>query len=267
MAKNFSLREFLFESEILDLDVESPERLTVHRKILNRKPLIKNVFLEFHHEIMKLDRKYFGDTQGLRVELGAGVSPIRDSYPDVLSTDIMPSEYLDRELDAQNMDLEGGSVRAIYGQNCFHHFTDPPAFFSELRRVLAPGGGTILIEPYYSPVATLLYKYLFASEGFDKTAPGWRVDESAEPEKANQALSYIIFVRDRKLFAEKFGQLEIVYSQPLLNYLRYFLSGGLNFRPLVPEFMEQPLKGIEWALSPLARILALHYIFVLRLKK
>ena len=28
--------------------------------------MIRNVFVEFHHEFMKLDRKFFGDIEGLR---------------------------------------------------------------------------------------------------------------------------------------------------------------------------------------------------------
>lgn len=266
MKKPFSLKDCLVEKEVLNLDINAPERLEIHRAILQRKAMIRNVFVEFHHEFMKLDQKFFGETQGLRVELGAGVSPIRDSYPDVLATDIESSESLDRVLDAQNMDLEAGSVRAIYGQNCFHHFPDPAEFFTELIRVVAPGGGAILIEPYHGPIAGLLYKHLFASEGFDKSAPGWITETEGPMGEANQALSYIVFERDRQRFAEEFDRLEIVYCKPLDNYMRYFLSGGLNFRSLVPGFMEAPLKAIEFLLSPLAGILALHQVIVLRRK-
>jgi SAM-dependent methyltransferase len=266
MKKSFFLKKLLMEKEVLSLDINAPERLKVHRAILHRKPMIRNVFIEFHHEFMKLDRQFFGETRGLRVELGAGVCPIRNSYPEVLATDIEQSPIMDQVLDAHNMDLQPESVRAIYGQNCFHHFSHPSAFFSELVRVLTPGGGAILIEPYYGPVAGLIYKHLFASEGFDKLAPVWVTNTEGPMGLANQALSYIVFMRDRKLFDQKFSQLEIVYSKPLTNYLRYFLSGGLNFRALVPRIMEAPLMGIEFLLSPLAWILALHHVIILRRK-
>ena len=41
---------------------------------------------------------------------------------------------------------------------------------------VAPGGGVLLIEPYYGPVASVVFKRLFASEDFDTTMPGWRND-------------------------------------------------------------------------------------------
>ena len=95
------------------------------------------------------------------------------SFPDVLATDVVPGPHLDRVLDAENMNLPDGSVRVIYGQNCFHHFPHPDRFFSELDRVLALGGGVILLEPYYGPFATFLFKRFFKTECFDNEFPLW----------------------------------------------------------------------------------------------
>ncbi|MDB5582174.1 MAG: methyltransferase [Bradyrhizobium sp.] len=50
----------------------------------------------------------------------------------------------------------------------------------------------MLVEPYWSPVASVLYKRLFASESFDKTAPSWDNKASAAMPDANQALSYVV---------------------------------------------------------------------------
>ena len=81
---------------------------------------------------------------------------------------------------------------------------------------------------------------------------------------ANQALSYIVFNRDKARFQKLFPQLEIIYHAPLTNQIRYLLSGGLNFRQLVPDVLNGPLKGLEMLLAPLARMLALHHVLVLR---
>lgn len=261
------LRDFLIEKEIVNLNVDSPERMNIHKKVLQRKMILKNVFQEFHHEIMELDRKYFASTEGIKLELGAGVCPIKQSYPDVLATDIVPSDDLDLVVDAQNMDFSEQSVRAIYGQNCFHHFPDPSLFFQELERVLVPGGGVVLIEPYYGAVASFLFKRLFSSEGFEKQADSWIADVDGPMNGANQALSYIVFKRDRKQFQKEFPLLEIVYEKPLTNYVRYFLSGGLNFKSLIPSFLDKPFKVFEFLLKPLSRFLALHHVIVIRRKK
>jgi hypothetical protein len=83
---------------------------------------------------------------------------------------------------------------------------------------------------------------------------------------ANQALSYIVFVRDRAKLLALHPQLEIVEHRPLNNYLRYLLCGGLNFRSLLPGFTAPLIKGVEWLLTPFNRIFALHHIIVIRKK-
>ncbi|MFQ5356541.1 MAG: class I SAM-dependent methyltransferase [Mariprofundaceae bacterium] len=259
------LLDLLCDPSIENINVDGKDRLEAHRKILANKPMLREVFKEFHRTFYSLDEEYFSSS-GKRIELGAGIAPVRDSYPDVLATDVVYDHHLDQVLDAENIDLPDQSVRAIYGQNCFHHFPHPERFFKELERVLTPGGGVILIEPYYGSVASFLYKRLFKTEGFDKDFPAWEVPSSGPMNGANQALSYIVFNRDRKVFEEKFLELEIVYSKPLLNYLRYLLSGGLNFRALIPDFMEKPMKLLEFILSPLCRLFALHYVIVIKRK-
>ena len=258
------IRRLLALPELAAVDVDGADRLDVHAAVLERKPMLAAVFRECHELMLGIDRRTFGDTPGLRVELGAGVAPIAMTYPEVLATDVVPSPGLDAVIDAQAMDLHDGSVRALYGQNCFHHFPDPARFLAEAVRVLAPGGGVVLIEPYYGPLASPVFKRLFANEDFDKTMPGWRTDATGPMHGANQALSYIVFKRDRALFQREFPSLELVETYPLTNYVRYLLSGGLNFRQLAPTFTEPALRALEWVLRPARRVLGLHYVIVLR---
>jgi SAM-dependent methyltransferase len=258
------LKRLLAAPGTTGLDIEGPERLLVHKQILARKPLLLEVFREDHELLMDIDRATFGSTPGTRIELGAGVAPIATSFPDVLATDVVDGPGLDRVLDAQAMDLPDASVRALFGQNCFHHFPDPQRFFAEAERVIAPGGGVVLIEPYYGPIASLLYRHLFASESFDVHMSGWQSSATGSMEGANQALSYIVFVRDRAVFERDHPGLELVRTEPLHNWVRYLLSGGLNFRQLVPGRSERALKAIERALHPARRALALHHVIVLR---
>lgn len=167
------LLDWLRDPSLDSVDVDATDRFEAHGRILARKTILKHVFTEFHDKFDTLDRRFF-TPKGLRVELGAGVAPMRNTYPDVLATDIVASPQLDRALDAEAMDLPDDSVRAIFGQNCFHHFPHPDRFFSELTRVLAPGGGVVLLEPYYGPAAAYMFQRLFKTEDFDK---GFQLDE------------------------------------------------------------------------------------------
>jgi len=258
-----SLIDLLREPSVDELDIDSEARLAIHSQMLKRKRMLREVFIEFHQLFNLLDEKLFSP-KGARIEIGAGVSPIRDSYSDVMATDIVSGPGLDRVLNAEDMDLESGSIRALFGQNCFHHFPHPERFFKELERVLLPGGGAILLEPYYGPFASFLYKRLFRTEGFDKNFSSWETPMTGPMNGANQALSYIVFVRDRREFLDKFPNLKIVYEAPCSNYLKYIVSGGLNFRQLCPDWAGTLLDLIQRVLSPFNRLLALHHVIVLQ---
>ena len=81
---------------------------------------------------------------------------------------------------------------------------------------------------------------------------------------ANQALSYIVFVRDREEFMRKYPSLEIIYQAPIGNYLKYLCSGRLNLRQLLPDHFIASIGWAEKMLSPLNRWIALHHVIVLR---
>jgi len=257
------LLDWLRDPSLDAVDVDGEERLVLHGRMLQRKRMLREVFVEFHHLFHRLDQRFLkGD--GLAIELGAGIAPMRDSYPGVLATDIVYGPHLDRVLNAEAMDMRDRSVRVLYGQNCFHHFPHPDRFFEELERVLQPGGGAILLEPYHGPFAAFLFKRLFRTEGFDKHFPSWETPAAGPMNGANQALSYIVFKRDRKEFERKHPKLKIVHEERLGNYLKYLLSGGLNFRQLCPD-AASPLVGfLQRCLSPLNRWLSLHHVIVLR---
>ena len=254
----------LLRDPLLDgMDVDGVSRLDLHKKMLEKKRMLRDVFTEFHHLFKKLDQQFLSG-KGAEIELGAGVSPIRDSYPNVLATDIVDAPHLDMVLNAEAMEIANNSVRTIYGQNCFHHFPQPDKFFVELERVLVPGGGAILLDPYYGPFASFIYKRLFRTEGFDKTYPTWETPVAGPMNGANQALSYIVFVRDRAEFERKHPSLKIVHEERVANYLRYIISGGLNFRQLLPDGTIGMINGLEKLLWIFNRWFALHHIIVIR---
>jgi SAM-dependent methyltransferase len=256
---------WLAEPLMRNVDVDSPGLLEVQREILASKPLLSGVFQDFYDSCIVLDRRYFSGS-GIRVEIGAGISQFKRRYPDVIVTDIKPGAHLDMVVDALAMPFGDETVRALYAINAFHHFPDPDRFFDELERVLAPGGGCVLIDPHGGALARWLYPRLFATETYDLQQPLWQSSESSHGvmSGANQALSQIVFVRDLALLRERHPRLEFIGRRPLTNYPRYLLSGGLNFRQLVPSATAGLLRSVERLLAPMAGVLALHEIFVLR---
>lgn len=261
-----SFIDLLKEPAMVGCDIDSNNRIMIHQEILRRKALMRAVFIEYHHLCSQLEQQFFNNLKGPVVELGAGVAPVRDTYPNVLATDVVLADHLDCVIDAQQMAFSDNSIKLILGRNCFHHFPDPEKFFTELMRILIIGGGAILYEPYYSLAASFIFKHLFQTEGFDKNFPNWSIPSQGPMNGANQALSYIVFKRDLVLFESMFPALKVIYEKPIDDYLRHLLSGGLNFKQLVPSKLAGFIKGIEKTLSifSLNRFLALHHVIVLK---
>ena len=251
------------DPRLRNVDYDSDDLLKVHAVILEEKKAMNAVFRHFYQKCMDIDAKMFTGT-GQKIEIGAGVSFIKKLYPDVLITDIKKADHIDAVLDAQHMNIENQSVRAIYGINCFHHFPEPEKFFNELNRVLVNGGGCVLIDPYYGPLAEFLYKKLFKTETFDKAQKEWSTPTGGVMVGANQALSYIVFIRDQAVFRSKFPNLQIVHLGVLNNYLEYLISGGLNFKQLCPDFLFPLIRFTEFLLTPVVRLFALHHIIVIK---
>lgn len=265
----------IFRNLVLDdriksnqIDRDSEELLRVHAKIIKDKKIIYNVFQEFYKICDELRSRHIVTSNKKIIELGAGVSFIKDLYPNVTTSDIKNYEGVDIVIDAQEMKFYPNEINCFYGINCFHHFPDPRKFFNELERTLELGGGAILIEPFYGWFSNILYKKVHDEEFYDKTQQKWETGQNKNQfmTGANQALSYLIFIRDRKIFEQEFPNLEIVETKIINNYLRYLISGGVNFKQLLPSFMEKPLKLLEILFKPFNSIFALHYIIVIRKK-
>jgi SAM-dependent methyltransferase len=261
-----TIRNYLQEPRLKGVNPDSDEMLVVHSKILYEKPMMRAVFGEFYDKCISLDERYFGSVKGKRIEIGAGVSFFKKKYPEIISTDVKTAPNLDMVVDAQNMPFENESVRSIYGINCFHHFPDPDKFFRELERTLVKGGGAVLIDPFYGTIARRFYKKIFDQETFDMEQKEWSNSTLGFMNNANQALSYIVFIRDRKEWEKKYPGLEIVAHKPLNNYMRYLLSGGLNFRQVLPSFFSPLIRFFEFLFIPLNYVFALHHVIVIRKK-
>lgn len=257
------ISEILKEPRLNNIRMDESERIEVHREILKSKPMTRKNFTEIYKILRKLDDKHF-ENEGLRIEIGGGVSFFKDLFPDVISTDVVESQNLDDVIDAQNMKYEDNTIRCIYAQNVFHHLPDPDKFLKEVIRTTKKGGGFILLEPADGFIAKRFYKNIFKTETFDLEQKSWKQNHQGPMVGANQALSSIVFKRDRKQFEKKYPELEIKQIFVLNNYIRYFVSGGLNFRTLLPNFSYPILKLFEFILFPFRRFFGMHHIIVVK---
>ena len=266
MSLSKQLRKFLYEPKIRDLDVDAQDILATHRSLLKSKPMLCDTFRYFYKKMVTLCDQYL-NVDGREIELGSGVGFMKDVRPTLETSDIRKLDSIDLIIDAQNMNLLDNSVRCIYAINVFHHLAEPEKFFEELKRVLVPGGGCILIEPHGGPASAALHKRLHKDEFFDTSMQrDWVNKEIRGPlSGANQALSHIVFERDIIRFQRDHGDaLELIHRGYCTNALRYFFSGGLNFRQLMPTVASSVLRAIETIATPAAYYWSFHQILVIK---
>jgi SAM-dependent methyltransferase len=245
--------------------LSSSNRIDAHYSNVINKKMLLEIFNEFHLLFINYSNSFFA-VEGSSIEVGAGSYPMNLSYKEIMSSDIVYGKNLNLVFDAHNMPFRNSSIRSIFFQNTFHHIENPNKFFLEANRVLKRGGGIIIIDPYYNFVSKVIYKLITRDELFDKGIVDWNQKMDGPMKGANQALSYIVFKRDKRKFEKKYPNLDIIYEKPLNNYLRYILSGGVNFIQLFPDCLIKLLKLVEIVLSPFARFLAIHHIVVIRKK-
>ena len=255
------LRDSLSVTAVKTMSVDGSERLHVHRQVIANKPILHRAMHDIHRKMISLASNPETGA-GKKIELGAGVCPLKLHDPDILSSDIVPCEENDLVLDATNLKLASSSVSYIFCQNSFHHFPDPQRFFEECDRVLTIKGRVIILDPYYGKLAAFLFKRLFNNEKFDKSGE-WNQIGNGPMSNANQALSYIVFRRDRNKFEKLNPNLKIVLEFPSGTHLSYLLSGGLNFTQIVPNCFIGLVFFIEGLVQPLNKLISIHHFIVI----
>jgi len=264
MIKNFFNKLKIINNNV---NLNDEERFKEHKKNLNEKKMLKSCYSDFYIKMLNTEKEFKKKTSNnnLRIELGSGVGFIKDYDKTIITSDVIYNEFTDKIIDANQIPYGRNQIDSIFGIFCFHHFKDPFNFLKDLEVKLKSGGVCILIEPYYGVLAKVIYKSIHKSEYFDQNEPfDFKIENKTAMEQANQALSYIYFVKNREKLQKFFPNLEIVHTSIFGNYLRFILSGGLNFRKILPDFLIGFIKIIEKFLSPLKKILGVHYMIVIK---
>jgi SAM-dependent methyltransferase len=247
-----SLLNFLREPKLKDLDTDDPNTVEIHRQIIRKKNLLWDVYSSFYGEFARVAEQV---PPGLLVELGSGGGFIKEHLPSITTSDILHLPEVDTVFSAEAIGFRDSTISAFFLLDVFHHIPDPRKLLNEAQRCLKPGGRLVMIEPANTFWGRLIRKN-FHHELHDETA-GWGLDGSKPMSSANLALPWIVFVRDREIFQREFPNLSILRYEPHTP-LRFLLSGGINYRSLVPKSLIPVVKLLEYALSPFNGFLGMH---------
>ena len=234
----------MFKKYKIDFDLDDPNASLAHRDIILKKPFLKRLYNDWYLIFIIKSKEI---KNGKYLEIGSGGGFLKDVFPEVITSDILTLPNVDLIFTAEEIPFKENELASIVMLNVFHHIPKPHLFLKEAQRTLIKGGKIIMTEPANSSLARFIYKR-FHHEPFDEK--GQREIKAGNPlSNSNQALPYIYFERDLDLFKKDFPSLKINsinYPSPF----SYIISGGVSRSAMLPFFMYNFVKGIEWLFSP-----------------
>lgn len=258
-------RTLIEPKQYKEMDFDSVESMKLAVSNIKKKKCLYDIYCESYELMVNSGKRFLEPSATKELELGSGGGFMKELYPNVITSDIMDADNADMVVDAQNLPFKDGELGVIYAMHVLHHIPDVTKFFREAERTLCVGGGIVLIEPYWGPLASFLYRNVHP-EPFDKKIKEWKLPEISDGgamSRSNQALSYLLLKRDREKFDTMFPDFEVVYDKPF-NCLRYIATGGVWLKPKLPNFMFDLLKHIEKFCAPLMYLIGIHHIFVIK---
>ena len=245
------LKFLLADPRCEGIDLDSPEATRLHHELIGRKPFLRRLYAHYYRRFECADKDA---PEGIRLEIGSGGGFLGELVDGLVTMDVRPGAKVDMVASALEMPFSDGSVGAVFMLNVLHHLGDVGAFFKEVQRVLTPGGRCVMIEPFVSPLSRVIYTRLH-HEPFDPGQENWKLEGEGAMSTANDALPWMVFMRDRLEFSSRFPDLEIVEVEPH-TILLYLLSGGLSYRGIAPVALFPMVARVEEMLGPARRLLA-----------
>jgi SAM-dependent methyltransferase len=226
---------------VVSSDAEQHNR-EIHekRKAWARKPVLRRAYAELYRTIRE---NVEPSIPGSKVELGSGMGNIREHLPECITTDLFPNPWLDRVENAYQLRFSDSSVGHLILFDVWHHLEHPANALAEFRRVLAPRGRVIILEPAMSVVGRLVYGNCHHEPLGLNTVLSDQLADLSGPDStryfAAQSSSHRIFVR-RELPRLLDGW-EIRTIRPITSFA-YLGSGGFRGPQLYAQAFYQLVK-------------------------
>ena len=182
------------------------------------------------------------------VELGCGPGFFKELYPEVVATDVAPSPYADRVVDAAALPFGDGEVGTIVFVDVFHHLPRPQQFLREAARTLRPGGRLVMLEPWMGLAGRLLFRYVHHEDCDLSVSPAdpWGAG-TKDPMQGNAALPYLYF-RAGGHVEQMDVPLRVIHRQAFAA-LPWILTGGFQPISLLPAALVTAAELVDRLVS------------------
>ncbi len=233
------------------------ENYLIQKQNLKQNPLLGSIFLKWYQQFIQELNKQGIKPEDKILEIGSGGGFLKEVLPQVITSDVVKLDWCEMQFSAEKIPFEDQSLSAIFMVNVFHHIPNVNLFLAEAQRTLKPGGFIYMVEPANTLLSRFIYKK-FHHEKFDEKVGMWEFDSTDPLFDSNQALAWVVFYRDKHIFAEKFPLLKIDFKYAHTPF-KYILSGGHSRKPFLPTFFNASINALEWLSKPVHSVLGLFY--------
>ncbi len=237
------------------------QRQLAHRSLWERKKTIRLLYRDFHRRLLE------SCPPGPILDIGGGTAHIKDSRPDVITSDILSFPGIDVVADAHRLPFSDRSFAGVVMLDVLHHLERPIEFLKEASRVLEPGGRLAMIEPAMTAVARQFYHH-FHVEPVDMNADAFAdvtINPDRDPFDANQAVPTLLFAAPAACRrVEKAIPSLRVQSVEWFSLFAYPMSGGFQNWSLMPAALVGPMLWFEEKMpKAVRRLMAFRMMVVL----
>jgi hypothetical protein len=230
-------------------------------KSWRRKPVLRKIYRDFHQIIAH----HLSDLPlGSVVELGSGITDIREVIPDCIRTDIFPDPWIDRVENAYDLSFADESVSDLILFDVFHHLRYPGTALREFHRVLPVRGRVLVFEPYISLLGLIVYGLLHKEPLGLRAQIRWEAPAGWNPADldyyAAQTNATRIFVR-REVDIHALGWNLITLKR--LCSISYVASGGYSRPQMYPDCVFGAVQYLDKVFSVLPHVFGTRLLAVL----
>lgn len=180
------------------------------------------------------------------LEVGSGISTVKEFWPEVVTSDVAATPYVERVASAYALE-QTGHWAAILAVDVLHHLTEPFTFFRSASRSLQAGGRLILVEPAATPWGRLLYR-AFHHEPCDPASlrPPFRLQSDPDGGFANMGMGQALFRSHREWTGAQLRAMGMeVKALHYHDLVAYFLTGGFSRRLPTPTVLVRWIASAE----------------------
>ena len=220
------------------------EMIRRHRTIWGARPDLRAAYEAWFAQLLHC-------VEGLCpiVEIGAGPGFFKEYYPQLISTDVVPTTYTDVVCDAGFLSFQSRNIGALVMVDVLHHLLKPLEFLAEVGRVLCPSGGLAMIEPWITVPSYLLYRYFHHEEcslTVNVCCPFGELGKQAFD--GNAAIAFKVLKQSKS----GVPALRLLQAAPFLG-LPYLATLGFRSARPVPQTLIGMARVCERVFSPLRR--------------